>query len=79
MRGDADAAFMWLERAYAQRDGGTVYIKVLPFHHLVKDDARYLPFLKKWGWMVNLNLFSALFGAIISAYFDRWRRRCKLY
>ena len=49
MRGDADAAFMWLERAHAQRNGGTVYIKVLPFQHLVKDDARYLPFLKKMG------------------------------
>jgi len=49
MRGDADAAFMWLERAYAQRDSGTIYIKVLPFYHLVTDDARYLPFLKKMG------------------------------
>ena len=49
MRGDADAAFMWLERAYAQRDGGTAYIKVGSFYNLVKDDARYLPFLKKMG------------------------------
>jgi len=49
MRGDADAAFMWLERAYAQRDGGTVYIKALPFHNAVKGDARYLPFLRKMG------------------------------
>ena len=49
MRGDADAAFMWLERAYGQRDGGAVYTKALPFHNLVKGDARYLPFLKKMG------------------------------
>ncbi len=49
MRGDADAAFMWLERAYAQRDGGTVYIKVVSFYHPVKGDARFLSFLQKMG------------------------------
>ena len=46
-RGEVDLAFEWLERAYAQRDGGVSEIKASrPMRGLV-GDPRYKAFLKK--------------------------------
>ena len=49
IRGDADATFLWLERAYQQRDSGLMYSNALPFFDPVKHDPRWSPFLKKMG------------------------------
>ncbi len=48
-RGDADRAFEWLERAYAQRDGGLTLIKGDPLLVNLVDDPRYAAFLEKLG------------------------------
>ncbi len=46
-RQESDAAMQWLERAYAQKDSGLVYIKVeLPLKNL-EGNPRYKAFLKK--------------------------------
>ncbi len=50
IRGDADATFLWLERAYQQRDAGLVYANALPAFDPVKHDPRWRPFLKKMGF-----------------------------
>ena len=52
MRGSADLAFAWLERAYAQRDAGLVFIKSIRFFEPVRDDPRWALFLKKMGFPV---------------------------
>ena len=49
IRGDADATFEWLERAYQQRDAGLTYVNALPFFDHIKSDPRWMPFLKKMG------------------------------
>ncbi|MBZ5629594.1 MAG: tetratricopeptide repeat protein [Acidobacteriia bacterium] len=46
-RGEADRAFEWLERAYAQRDIGCTYIKGDPLLKNLEHDPRYAAFLKK--------------------------------
>ena len=46
-RGEADLAFEWLARAYAQRDGGLVDIKGDRFLRKLSADARYKAFLRK--------------------------------
>jgi serine/threonine-protein kinase len=46
-RGEADLAFEWLERAYAQRDGGVTEIKGDRFMRGLVGDPRYKAFLKK--------------------------------
>ena len=46
-RGEADLAFEWLERAYAQRDGGVSEIKGDRFMRGLVDDPRYKAFLRK--------------------------------
>jgi tetratricopeptide (TPR) repeat protein len=46
-RGEADLAFEWLERAYAQRDGGLVDIKGDRFLRGLASDPRYKAFLRK--------------------------------
>jgi len=46
-RGEADLAFEWLERAYAQRDGGLVDIKGDRFLRGLAGDPRYKAFLRK--------------------------------
>jgi TolB-like protein len=46
-RGEADRAFEWLERAYAQRDGGLTLIKGDPLLKNIERDPRYAAFLKK--------------------------------
>jgi eukaryotic-like serine/threonine-protein kinase len=46
-RGEADAAFTWLERAYVQRDGGLTFSKGDPLLASLQSDPRYLAFLRK--------------------------------
>jgi TolB-like protein/Tfp pilus assembly protein PilF len=46
-RGEADLAFEWLERAYAQRDGGLLDIKGDRFLRGLAGDPRYKAFLRK--------------------------------
>ncbi|HEX9120864.1 MAG TPA: protein kinase [Terriglobales bacterium] len=46
-RGEADRAFEWLERAYAQRDGGFTQMKGDPLLKSLEHDPRYAAFLKK--------------------------------
>jgi TolB-like protein/Tfp pilus assembly protein PilF len=46
-RGEADLAFEWLERAYAQRDPGVTEIKGDRLFRTLIDDPRYKAFLKK--------------------------------
>ena len=46
-RGEADRAFEWLERAFAQRDGGLAQMKGDPLLKSLERDPRYADFLKK--------------------------------
>jgi TolB-like protein/Tfp pilus assembly protein PilF/predicted Ser/Thr protein kinase len=46
-RGEKDKAFEWLERAYAQRDGGLTQMKGDPLLKSLESDPRYAAFLKK--------------------------------
>ncbi|MBI5473705.1 MAG: protein kinase [Ignavibacteriae bacterium] len=46
-RDEKDKAFEWLERAYAQRDGGLPSIKGNPLLRNINRDPRYAAFLKK--------------------------------
>jgi len=46
-RGEADAAFSWLERAYEQRDPALIFIKGDPLLKNLERDPRYAAFLKK--------------------------------
>jgi tetratricopeptide (TPR) repeat protein len=48
-RGETDAAFEWLERAYAGRDGGLVGLKVSPRLRSLHDDPRWAVLMKKMG------------------------------
>ena len=46
-RGEKDEAFRWLERAYAQRDGGLSELKGDPLLRKLENDPRYAAFLNK--------------------------------
>jgi tetratricopeptide (TPR) repeat protein len=46
-RGETERAFDWLERAYAQRDGGLTFIKTDPFMAKLRGDPRYTAMLTK--------------------------------
>jgi TolB-like protein/Flp pilus assembly protein TadD len=46
-RNQSDEAFEWLDRAYAQRDGGLIATKVEPLLKSLHKDPRYTAFLKK--------------------------------
>jgi len=46
-RNQSDEAFEWLERAYAQRDGGLIGTKVEPLLKSLHNDPRFAAFLKK--------------------------------
>jgi tetratricopeptide (TPR) repeat protein len=48
-RGESDAAFEWLERAYAQRDGGVQEMKLSPRLRSLHGDPRWGAFLTKMG------------------------------
>jgi len=49
VRGEVDEAFEWLERAYEQRDGGLVEMKLNPLFRSLHGDPRWGVFLKKMG------------------------------
>jgi hypothetical protein len=49
MRGEKDRAFEWMERAYAQRDGGLAEMKSSPRLRSLHGDPRWDAFLKKMG------------------------------
>ena len=49
LRGEADATFTWLERAYAQGDGGLTQTRYSRHLRVVHDDPRWKPFLAKVG------------------------------
>jgi len=49
-RNQSDEAFEWLDRAYAQRDGGLIFTKVDPLLKSLHNHPRFAAFLK------NLNL-----------------------
>jgi serine/threonine-protein kinase len=48
-RGESDKAFEWLERAYAQNDGGLSFIKADPLLKSIQADPRFHAFLRKLG------------------------------
>ncbi len=45
-RGESDRAFLWLERARAQRDGGLTMLKTDPMVRGLRADPRYAAFLR---------------------------------
>jgi serine/threonine-protein kinase len=47
MQDEEDSAFVWLDRAYAQRDQGLASVKADPLFKSVRDDPRYAAFLTK--------------------------------
>jgi TolB-like protein/tetratricopeptide (TPR) repeat protein len=47
--GDADAAFAWLEKAYAARAPQLLHVLVLPAFQSIRSDPRYLDLLKRIG------------------------------
>ena len=49
-RGETDQAFEWLERAYAQRDGGLTRIKTSTLLRSLHGDPRWGAFLTKMGF-----------------------------
>jgi len=49
-RGEADAAFDWLERAYEQADPGLSEMKTSPSFRSLQDDPRWRPFLERMGF-----------------------------
>ncbi len=49
-RAEADRAFEWLERAYAQRDGGLTDMRASPRFRPLHDDPRWEALLKKMGF-----------------------------
>ena len=52
-RDEPDQAFHWLERSYAQHDGGLPGMKGDPLLRSIKDDPRYTAFLKKMNLPVD--------------------------
>ncbi len=53
-RNQSDEAFEWLDRAYAQRDGGLIGTKVDPLLKSLHKDPRYAAFLKKLNCRIEL-------------------------
>ena len=48
-RGDADKAFEWLEKTYADHDPGLSYMKMDPNLVKIRIDPRWQPLLEKMG------------------------------
>ena len=48
-RGEADLAFEWLDRAYAQREAMLAQVKTSPRFVSLRDDPRWTAFLEKMG------------------------------
>lgn len=51
-RDQSDEAFEWLDRAYAQRDGGLIAAKVDPLLKSLRNDPRYAAFLKRLNFPI---------------------------
>jgi TolB-like protein/Tfp pilus assembly protein PilF len=49
VRGEANAAFEWLERAYSERDGGLTEMRASPHFATLQGDPRWREFLAKMG------------------------------
>lgn len=49
LRGDANATFQWLDRAWGNRDPGVNYLLFDPFTLRFKDDPRFAAFCRKVG------------------------------
>jgi serine/threonine-protein kinase len=47
LRNQRDEAFKWLDRAYAQHDGGLIFIKIDPLLKNLHSDPRYTALLEK--------------------------------
>lgn len=47
--GDADAAFEWLEKAYAERADGLTLINVEPMVDGLRSDPRFQAFVRRLG------------------------------
>ena len=47
LRGNADKAFEWLDRAYAKKDSDLYYVKGDPLLKNLERDPRYKAFLRK--------------------------------
>jgi len=47
VRGDADRAFSWLDRAMERRDPDCVFVKAEPLFQGIRPDARFAAFLRK--------------------------------
>jgi hypothetical protein len=63
--GNKDQAVQWLERAYAQYDGGLNLVKVDPLQRSLRPDARYAVLLREMKFQDGTNLVGAarkLFG-----------------
>ena len=52
-RGESDRAFHWLDRAYAQGDGGLIVLKMDPMLRGLRADPRFASFLKKMNLPPN--------------------------
>jgi tetratricopeptide (TPR) repeat protein len=50
VRGELDAAFEWLERAYVQRDSGLAFMRAHGQLRSLQGDPRWRPFLRKMGF-----------------------------
>lgn len=64
--GQKDQAFQWLERAYAQHDGGLTLVKVDPLLRSLRPDPRYAVLLRKMKVQDGTTLVGAalkLFGS----------------
>jgi serine/threonine-protein kinase len=52
-RGNRDAAFEWLERAYRQHDGYMAFVKFDPLLDSLRGDPRYAALLRKMNLPVD--------------------------
>lgn len=47
--GEKDLAFRWLEKAYGEKSGFLLYIKIFPAYDSLRSDPRYADLLKRMG------------------------------
>ncbi|MCG3163843.1 MAG: Serine/threonine-protein kinase PknD [Acidobacteria bacterium] len=48
--GDKEQAFIWLEKAYQDRSGGLIYLKVLPMLDSLRSDPRFRDMMRRVGF-----------------------------